>query len=94
MRVRAPFKEIDFIAPVKAATLKNKDRHNIFEETGLPAPPDPVLSKWSTWLIAGEHFPKVRTVVNNWKDNGVLVKKAKEAVKNTILVADLMQICQ
>ena len=91
--------EIDYlIALIKAATIKNKDRHNDFRKAGLPAPPDPVLIRWSTWLIAGlyycEHLPKVRTVVHNWKDNGILVKKAKEAVNNTTLVAAFVQICQ
>ena len=49
MRVQAHCKEIDYlIASVKAATIKNKDQHNDFREAGLPAPSDPVLSRWST----------------------------------------------
>ena len=86
------------IASVKPATIKNKDRRNDFRETGLPAPPDPVLTRWSTRLVAdfyySEHHFRVQTVANNWKDNKVLLKKAKEAVNNTTLVARLMQICQ
>ena len=99
MRARTHFKKIDnLITSLKAATIKNKDRQNDSREPGLPAPPDPVLTGWSNWLIAGfyysEHLPKVQAVVNNWKNNRVLVKKAKEAINNTTLVAGLVQICQ
>ena len=41
-----------------------------------------------------EHLPKLRAVVNNCKDIGVLVKKSKKTVKNTTLIVGLMQICQ
>ena len=45
MRVRAHFKEIDYLtASVKTTSNKNRDRHNDFRETGLPAPSDPVLT--------------------------------------------------
>ena len=49
MRVRAYFKNIDeVVATIKAATIKNKDRKNDFHETGLPSPPDPVITRWAT----------------------------------------------
>ena len=46
MRVRAHFKNIDeAIATIKAATIKNKDRKKDFHDSGLPSPPDLVLTR-------------------------------------------------
>ena len=53
MRVRAHFKNIhEVIATIKAATIKNKDRKKDFYDAGLPSPPDPVITRWATWLRA------------------------------------------
>ena len=53
MRVRAHFKNIDeIIATIKAATIKNKDPKKDFHDAGLPSPPDPVITRWATWLRA------------------------------------------
>ena len=70
MRVRADFKNIDeIIATIKAATIKNKDRNKDFHDAGLPSPPDPVITRWATWLRAAlyynENLSAVRTIVNN-----------------------------
>ena len=66
MRVSAHFKNIDEII----ATIKNKDRKKDFHDAGLPSPPDPVITRWATWLRAAlyysENLPAVCTIVNNW----------------------------
>ena len=47
--IRAHFKAADnLISSIKAATIKNKDRHALFTAAGLPAPPQPVLTRWAT----------------------------------------------
>ena len=46
MRVHSHFKNIDEII----ATIKNKDRKKDFHDAGLPSPPDPVITRWATWL--------------------------------------------
>ena len=65
MRVRAHFKNIDEII----ATIKNKDRKTDFHDACLPSPPDPVITRWATWLRAALYYsknlPAVRTIVNN-----------------------------
>ena len=73
MRVRAHFKNIDeIIATIKAATIKNKDRKKDFHDAGLPSPPDPVITRWATWLRAAlyynENLPAVRTIAINVED--------------------------
>ena len=92
LRVRAHFKNIDVAtATIKAATIKNKNRKKNFHDAGLPSPPDPVITKLTTWpraaLYYSENLPAVRTIVNNWTSAGLLVSIAKD----TINVEDLMQ---
>ena len=99
MRVRAHFKNIDeVIATIKAATIKNKDRKKDFRDAGLPSPPDPVITRWATWLRAAlyysEDLPAVRTIVNNWTSAGLLVSRAKDAINVESLVSDLVKINQ
>ena len=99
MRVRAHFKNIDkVIATIKAATIKNKDRKKDFYDAGLPSPPDPVITRWATWLRAAlyysENLPAVRTTVNNWTSAGLLVSRAKDPINVEGLVSDLVKINQ
>ena len=99
MRVRAHFKNIDEVrATIKAATIKNKDRKKDFHDAGLPSSPDPVITRWATWLRAAlyysENLPAVRTIVNNWTSAGLLVSGAKDAINVEGLVSDLVKINQ
>ena len=99
MRVRAHFKNIDeIIATIKAATIKNKHRKKDFHDAGLPSPPDPVITRWATWLRAAlyysENLPAVRTIVNNWTSAGLLVSRAKDAINVEDVVPDLAKINQ
>ena len=99
VRVRAHFKNIDeVIATIKAATIKNKDRKKDFHDAGLPSPPDPVITRWTTWLRAAlyysENFPAVRIIVNNWTSAGLIVSRAKDAINEEDLVPDLVKINQ
>ena len=99
MRVRAHFKNIDeVIATIKAATIKNKDRKKDFHDAGLPSSPDPVITKWATWLRAALYYrknlPVVRSIVNNWTGAGLLVSRAKDAINVEGLVSDLVKTNQ
>ena len=99
MRVRTHFKNIDeIIATIKAETIKSKDRKKDFHDAGLPSSPDPVITRWATWLRAAlyysENLPAVRTIVNNWTSAGFLVSRAKDAINVEDLVPDLVQINQ
>ena len=72
------------MATKKAATIKNKDRKNDFREVGLPLPLFPMITRWATWLRAALHYsenlPALRTIVNNWTDEGLLVSRGKESI--------------
>ena len=95
MRVSAHFKHIDeIVATIKRATIKNIHRKKDFHDAGLPSSPDPVITRWATWLRAAlyysENLPAVRTIVNNWTSAGLLVSRAKDAIN----VEDLVKINQ
>ena len=97
MSVRAHFKSIDeVIATIKAATIK--DRKKDFYDTGMPSPPDPVITRWATWLIAAicysENLQAVLTIVNNWTSAGPLDSRAKDAINVENLVPDLVKMNQ
>ena len=97
MRVRAHFKNIDeVIATIKAATIKYNDCKKDFHDADLPSQPDPVITRWATWLRAAlyysENLPAVRTIVNNWTSAGLFV--TKDAINVEDLVQDLVKINQ
>ena len=100
MRVRVHFKNIDeAIATIKATTIKNKDRKKDFHDARLPSPPDPVITRWATWLRAALYYSEnivktVRTIVNYWTSAGLLVSRAKDAINVEGLVSDLVKINQ
>ena len=99
MPVRAHFKNIDeVIATIKAATIKNNDRKKDFYDAGLPSPPDPVITRWVTWLRAAlyysENLPAVSAIVNNRTSAGLLVSRAKDAINVEGLASDLVKINQ
>ena len=99
MCAHAHFKNIkEIIATIKVATIKNKDRKKDFHDAGLPSPPDPVITRWATWLRAAlyysENLPAVQTIVNNWTCAGLLVSRAKDAINVEDLVPDLVKTNQ
>ena len=42
----------EVIVTIKVATIKNKECTKNFHNAGLPSPPDPVITRWATWLRA------------------------------------------
>ena len=94
-KVRSHFQQVDnLIAKVKAVTVKNKNRRNKFNEIGTP--PQPVLTRWGTWLNAAEYYAKnlvkVREIVNAFEGDGILVSNAKAAVNDPNVAKLLAEI--
>ena len=94
-KVRSYFTDVDnLIARVKAVTVKNKTRQALFNEIG--SPPQPVVTRWGTWLNAAmyyaEHFHEVKTIVNSFTGEGILVRNAKAAVSSDTVLASLVAI--
>ena len=83
-KVRGAFADVDnLVARVKAAT-KNKSRQAQFKHIG--SPPEPVVTRWGTWLKAADYYAdnliEVKKIVNEFEGDGILVKRAKEAVND------------
>ena len=94
-KVRSHFPDVDdLIARIKAATLKNKTRRQLFEHIG--SPPQPVVTRWGSWLQAAffyaDYFLEVKSVVNRFEGQGILVVRAKEAVNSSSVMESLMKI--
>ena len=61
-KVRSYFTEVDnLVARVKAATVKNKTRRSLFKDIG--SSPEPVVTRWGTWLEAAEYYADNPTAV-------------------------------
>ena len=57
MKVKSYFEDVDqLIAKVKAVTTKNKTRQAKFSAIGYP--PQPVPTRWGTWLNAALYYAK------------------------------------
>lgn len=95
IRIKAHYDLVDqLIARVKATTVKNKRRANLFTEIGVP--PHPVVTRWGSWLQAAlyyaKHLPTVRSIVNSFKKDGLLVATAQEIIKNPAIPQQLLEI--
>jgi len=94
-KIRASFPKVDnLIARVKASVLKNKERKEMFRDIGYP--PEPVPTRWATWLKAAlyyaDNLPKVTEIVKSYPNAGLLVSQAKEAVCEQGLIHDLVAL--
>ena len=72
--------------------MKNKNRRNKFNKIGTP--PQPVLTRWGTWLNAAEYYAKnlVREIVNAFEGDGILVSNTKAAVNDPNIAKLLAKI--
>ena len=94
-KVRGAFADVDnLVARVKAATIKNKSKQAQFKHIG--SPPEPIVTRWGTWLKAADYYAdnliEVKKIVNEFEGDGILVKRAKEAVNDAGITAILLKI--
>ena len=97
MRIRGYFQDVDqLISSIKAATIKNKERRALFKEMNIDFPPEPVLTRWGSWLNAAlyysENLVKVKAIFDKIEGNGILVKNAKKALESPTLVKSICSI--
>ena len=56
----------------------------------MGSPPEPVVTRWGTWLKAADYYAnnliEVKKIVNEFEGDGILVKRAKEAVNDAGIV--------
>ena len=84
----------NLISSIKSLTVKNTNRRNIFRSIGMP--PQPIVTRWGSWLEATNYYIKnlykVRIIVNNLNSTGKIVKSSQEAVSDDELETELVQI--
>ena len=96
-RIRANYENVNkLIAAVKASVVKNEDRRETFST--INSLPQPVVTRWESWLKAAEYYPKnfsqICEIVNAFEGTGQLVVKEKEASATESLPRSLREIYQ
>ncbi|XP_077528186.1 uncharacterized protein LOC144139806 [Haemaphysalis longicornis] len=90
----------ELIAVGKAVFLKAPSRVRAFREQlpGVPLPPEPVVTRWGTWLTAVEYYNQhlngVKAVVSSFaEDESVAVRRAQKVLHDVTLACDLAYLC-
>ena len=96
-KVHDAFTDIDnLVACVKAAITKNKSRQAQFKHIDRPL--EPIVTRWGTWLNAPDYYPdnliEVKKIVNEFEGDGILVKRAEEAMNDAGIAANILKIKQ
>jgi len=98
--IRGKFPEIDkLIAKIKQIFLKAPSRTILFKNKvpGTPLPPQPIITRWGTWLEAAsyycKHFNEVKSVVQELDpDEAVSIKVSQNIFTQISTSADLVFI--
>lgn len=97
--IRHSLPEVDsLVSNTKKVFLKAPSRIAAFRELapGVPLPPQPVLTRWGTWLSAAmyysEHFRTVKAVLEKLPDDAISVTAAREMFSNAQVEMDLAYI--
>ena len=94
LKVRSSYTKVDrLISTIKAATVRNKERRNLFANIGYP--PEPVLTRWGSWLSAALYYAKNLVEVRSIFDTITgeeLVRRAKDALNQPGIDQDLRDI--
>ena len=95
MKTKSHFEEVDqLIAKLKAVTIKNKTRQAKFSAIGYP--PQPVPTRWGSWLNAALHYarnlPEVKAIVESFVGSGIMVTQAKVSLQKSGLAGQLLKI--
>lgn len=98
--IRSHFEDINvLISSVKKTFIKCPSRVQIFKThvPGVELPPEPVTTRWGTWLKAVDYYAKnfqaiVDVFENFCEDEAAAIKQAKEVLEKETLKADLVKI--
>ena len=82
------------IAKIKTVTIKNKTRQAKFSAIGHP--PQPVPTKWGSWLNAALYYAKnlleVKAIVESFVGSGILVIQAKITLQKSSFASQMLKI--
>ncbi|KAL1463851.1 hypothetical protein WDU94_015551 [Cyamophila willieti] len=80
----------------KKMFLKSPKRVEVFRNVlpDVPLPPEPVITRWGTWLSAASYYYKnfegFKKVVEELEDDGASVRTAKSIIDDTKLLPQLL----
>lgn len=98
--IRGCYPNVDnLISSVKKVFLKAPHRVRLFQEIlpNIPLPPEPILTRWGTWLQAASYyfcnFENVKLVVLQLNpDDAVIISQAQQAFMDPTVQEDLKTI--
>lgn len=95
LQIKSHYDIVDnLIAKIKSVVVKNKERKSLFDEIGTP--PQPIVTRWASWLRAAfyyaENFPRVKRNVEQFEDDGLIVERAKNSVREPDIPKHLTEI--
>lgn len=97
--IREQFSDVNtLISTFKKFLLKAPSRVSLYKKEcpNLPMPPQPVITRWGTWLQAAffyfQHFHSIRVFVNLLPDEAVSIKECKQIVNKPGLYDQLQLI--
>jgi hypothetical protein len=87
----------EFISLFKQIMAKSPLReHQFHEQTNLPMPPKPVLSRWNTWLLSAfyysENYAKVKLFIEELPESSEAIRSAKRVIKSKTLEESLINL--
>ena len=94
-KIKSHFEDVDQqIAKVKTVTIRNKTRQAKFSAIGHP--PQPVPTKWGSWLNAALYYakslPEVKAIMESFVGSGILVTQAKVSLQKSGLAGQLLKV--
>ena len=92
LQIKAKYDAVnDLIESVKVIIVKNRTRAQMFAVVAKP--PEPVVTRWRTWINAAcwsaQYFLSVKEIVLNFGGEGALVTKAILADSNPGIANEL-----
>lgn len=98
--IRKNFPKVDqLISNVKKIFLKCPSRVQYFREKApnIPLPPQPVLTRWGTWIIAAvyfcEHFEILKDIISGLnRDDATSIEKAQDLFNDSDMKLNLIYI--
>ena len=98
--IRSENDEVNKIISCMKKVLKksNKRKMQFRNLTGLPLPPEVVITRWGSWLEAvfyfGHNFDLIRKFILNLKDKSKAITESKQLIKEPNLKLKILELIQ
>lgn len=97
--IRLEFPKVNkLVSTIKKVFIKAPTRIQLFREElpNVPLPPEPILTRWGTWLEAveyySEHLEDIKNIVLKLQEEAVSITSAKDLLKDPAISNDIAYI--